>query len=167
VAREQGDVAGSRQSYEGALSVFRKVGDRWGIARSLTDLGFIACEQKDYAQAQKAYRESLDIFATLGHKRGIARGLEGLACLALAKGDPRQALSVAAAGAHLRKKISAPLPPAEQSTLDQRLRPAWETLGKSAGEKAWEEGWDMPVETAIRRVLDDRALDDQQTSTSS
>ena len=48
----------------------------------------------------------------------MARALEGYASLALAQGHPARALKRAAAAAHVRQLISAPLPQAEQSKLD-------------------------------------------------
>ena len=153
VAREQGDLEAARAIYQQALSAFREIGDHWGCGRSLADLGAVACDQGDYAESVAAYRESLKVFTSLEHRRGIARVLDGLACVALAKGDPRRALAAAAAAAHLRQQVSAPLPPAEQSKLDERLRPAWKSLGKAKGDAAWAAGWEMTPESAIEYSL--------------
>jgi tetratricopeptide (TPR) repeat protein len=155
VAREQGDLRGAQTLYERALFAFRSEGDRWGQARSLADLGTIACELGDDPAAFANFSESLDIFQGLEHRRGIARVLEGLACFALAKEDAWRALSVAAAASHLRKLVSAPLPPAEQSKLDQKLERAWQQLGEPEGKKAWTEGFTMTIEKAIRYALSD------------
>lgn len=157
VAREQGDLDGARAIYQQALSAFRDIGDHWGSARSLADLGAVACDQGNYAAAHAAYRESLEVFTSLEHKRGIARVLEGLACVALAKGDARRALAVVAAGAHLRQRMSAPLPPTDQAKLDQRLVRAWETLGELEGNAAWTTGWEMTLEDAVEYSLDDQS----------
>ena len=153
VARDQGDLPGARALYERALFAFRTAGDRWGQARSLADLGIIACELDDHSSAFANFRESLDIFKGLEHRRGIARVLEGLGCYALSMGDARRALSVAAAASHLRKIVSAPLTPAEQSKLDQRLARAWQQLGESEGKKAWSEGYSMAMDNAIQYAL--------------
>ncbi len=153
IAREQGDISSARDFYQRALLAFRKAEDPWGTARSLTDLSGIACEQGDYAYAHTACREALAIFADLGHRRGIARALEGASCLALSQGDPERALKLAAAGAHLRKIISAPLHPAEQSKLDKTLLPAWKSLGEKEGKRAWSVGWEMSLESAIHYSL--------------
>jgi len=153
VAREQGDLSGAQALYERALFAFRSTGDRWGQARSLADLGTIACELGDHSSAFASFRESLDIFASLGHRRGIARVIEGLGCHALAQGDARRALSLVAAGSHLRHLVSAPLPPAEQSKLDQQLQKAWRDIGEVEGKKAWEEGNAMTMENAIQFAL--------------
>ena len=153
VVKEQGDLVGARNLYQRALSAFRQAEDRWGTARSLADLGTIACELGEQSSAFAAFRESLEIFARLEHRRGIARVLEGLACLALARGEARRALCVAAAATHLRKTISAPLPPAEQSRLDQKLLDAWRQMGELEGQKAWKEGSALSTESAIQRAL--------------
>jgi len=146
IARALGDMAAARGLYQRALSAFREAGDPWGSARSLTDLAYIDCEQGDHLAAHAAYREALEIFADLGHRRGMARALEGSACLALAQGHAERALKLAAAAAHLRQLISAPLHQAEQFKLDQMLLPAWESLSEAEGKRAWAEGSAMSLE---------------------
>jgi len=154
IAREQGDLDVARDFYQRALKVFREAGDRWGSARSLADLGHVYCEQREYETAHARYREALVAFAELGHKRGVARALEGSACLAAARGQAARALKLAAAAAHLRRLINAPLPLAEQSRFDQSLSSAWELLSETEGEGAWTEGSAMSVESAIDYSLE-------------
>ena len=153
IAREQGDLEVARGHYECALKAFRAAGDRWGSARSLSDLGYVYCAQRNYQAAHGAYREALEVFSALGHKRGMARSLEGFACLAAARGQMARALTLAAAATHLRRLISAPLPQAEQSKLDQNLISAWKLLGESEGKEAWAEGSAMSVENSIQYSL--------------
>jgi predicted ATPase/DNA-binding winged helix-turn-helix (wHTH) protein len=154
IAREQGDLDAARDFYQRALKAFRETGERWGSARSLADLGYVYCEQREYEAAHAAYREALVVFAELGHKRGLARVLEGAACLAAARGQAARALRLAAAAAHLRRVIHAPLPQAEQSRLEQSLSSAWTLLSGTAGEDAWAEGSAMSVEIAIDYSLE-------------
>jgi len=153
IARAQGNMAAARGLYQRALSAFREAGDPWGTARSLTDLGYIDCEQGEHWAAHAAYRQALEIFAGLGHRRGMARALEGSACLALARGQAARALTLAAAAAHLRRLISAPLPQAEQLKLDRALLPAWKSLTEPEGNGAWAEGSAMSLEKAIHYSL--------------
>jgi predicted ATPase/DNA-binding winged helix-turn-helix (wHTH) protein len=155
IAREQGDLTAARELYLRALSAFRETGDQWGTARSLTDLAYLDCEQGNHSTAHAAYREAMRIFADLRHRRGIARALEGCACLALARGHAARALSLAAAAAHLRKLISAPLPQAEQLKLDQILQPAWESLTGPEGNGAWAKGSAMDMEKAVQYSLEE------------
>jgi len=155
IAREQGDLTAARELYLRALSAFRETGDQWGTARSLTDLAYVDCEQGNHSTAHAAYREAMRIFADLRHRRGIARALEGCACLALARGHAARALSLAAAAAHSRKLISAPLPQAEQLKLDQTLQPAWESLTGPDGNSAWAKGSAMDMEKAVQYSLEE------------
>jgi tetratricopeptide (TPR) repeat protein len=145
-------VAG--EFYQRALRAFRDAGDRWGSARSLADLGYIYCEQREYTAAHARFREALVVYAELGHKRGIARALEGLASLGAARGQATRALKLAAAAAHLRRLMNAPLPLAEQSRLDQSLSSAWESLSEAEGKEAWAEGSGMNIESAVQYSLE-------------
>jgi predicted ATPase/DNA-binding winged helix-turn-helix (wHTH) protein len=155
IAREQGNVAAARQLYQRALAAFRETGDRWGSARSLTDLGSIDCEQGDPLAARAEYCEAMEIFASLEHRRGIARVIEGCACLAAAQGHAARALKLAAAAAHLRQMISAPLKHAEQLKLDQTLLSAWESLSDVEGKSAWASGCAMSLEKAIHHAFEE------------
>jgi tetratricopeptide (TPR) repeat protein len=155
IAREEGDVAKARELYQLALSAFREAHDQWGIARSLTDLAQIACDERDHVTAHAAYREALLLFVKLGHKRGIARALEGFACSALAQRDPARALAIAGAAAHLRQWIGAPLMPAEQSKLGEKLQPAWTSMNEAESSAAHARGWAMSLDNAIEYALEE------------
>jgi tetratricopeptide (TPR) repeat protein len=155
IAREEGEVANARELYQRALSAFREAHDRWGIARSLTDLAQIACDERDHVTAHAAYREALSLFVNLGHKRGIARALEGFACSAIAQRDPARALAIAAAAAHLRQWIGAPLMSAEQSKLGDKLQPAWTSLNEADSRAAHARGWAMSLDHAIKYALEE------------
>lgn len=154
IAREQGDVAGARRLYDQALFIFRETGDRWGAGRSLCDLGSVDCERGQFAAAHREFSEALAIFTGLGHRRGIARAFEGFACLALAQGQPVRALKLAAAAAHTRRLIGAFLPRADQSRLDQKLMPAWQSMTELQAKDAWETGLAMSLERAIQYSLE-------------
>jgi hypothetical protein len=138
--------------YEQGLAIFRELGDRWGIAGTLADLGSLAREQRNCPTAHSLYRESLIIFQELEHKRGIARLLECFACSAAAQLEAERSLRLAGAAAALRQSIGAPLTPAEQAKLESALDPARQALTNTAGTTAWLEGWAMPVEKAIEEV---------------
>jgi len=153
IARERGDADAAAEFYQRALEAFREAGDRWGCARSLADLGHVCRQKREYEAAHAAYREALTIFAELGHKRGMARSFEGSACLAAAQGHAARALKLAAAAAHLRHLIGAPLPQAEQSRLDENLSRAWVSLSETEAKDAWATGSAMSIESAIQYSL--------------
>jgi hypothetical protein len=139
--------------YEQGLAIFRELGDRWGIAGTLADLGSLSREQGNYSRAHSLYRESMKIFQELDHKRGIARLLECVACSAAAQLEAERSLRLAGAAAALRQSIGAPLTPAEQVKLEASLDPARQAMTNTAGATAWLEGWALPVEKAVQEVL--------------
>ncbi|MGA9977902.1 MAG: tetratricopeptide repeat protein [Candidatus Sulfotelmatobacter sp.] len=153
VARDHGDSAAARTLYEQGLGIFRELGDRWGIAGTLADLGSLAREQEDYSAAHSLYAESIKLFQELDHKRGIARLLECSACSAAAQREAGRSLRLAGAAAALRQNIGAPLTAAEQVKLEASLQAARKGLTDTVGNKAWLEGWALPVEKAIEEVL--------------
>jgi tetratricopeptide (TPR) repeat protein len=153
VARDQGDSAAAGTLYEQALEIFRELGDRWGIAGTLADLGSLAREQGNYAGARTLYSQSIRMFQELDHKRGIARLLECFASAAAVQLEAKRSLRLAGAAAALRQNIGAPLTPVEQAKLEANLQPARQALSNAAGTTAWLEGWALPAERAVEEVL--------------
>ena len=70
-----------------SLKIRRELGDRHGIAESLSSLGDIALRDGDYAEARVLYEESLGIRREVGHKWGVGNSLMALGYLALYQGD--------------------------------------------------------------------------------
>jgi len=153
VARSQGDLAQARELYEESLGTFREIEDRWGAATCLADLGNLARQEADFGKAHGLYRESIRLFQDLGHKRGIARLLEAFAGAAVAQSQPERALRLAGTAAALRKALGVPIASDEQDKLERCLAPARQALPDRAGTVAWMEGWEMPVERAIREAV--------------
>jgi tetratricopeptide (TPR) repeat protein len=154
LACEAGDLEVARSFYERGLAEFRRLNDAWGIASTLNDLGNLSRDQGKFAEAQRLYSESLRQFQQLGHQRGVARVMESLAASGASQGDADFALRMAGAAAALRKKISAPLTPVEQSKLDRALSVAREQIGHDEGLSVWMKGWAMPLEEAMREAMD-------------
>ncbi len=136
------------------MAIFRELGDRWGIAGTLADLGSLAREQQDCPTAHSLYRESLKIFQELEHKRGIARLLECFACSAAAQLQAERSLRLAGAAAALRQNIGAPLTPAEQAKLEAILDPATAGIEQHRGRDGLVRRLGLcRIEKAIEEVL--------------
>jgi non-specific serine/threonine protein kinase len=62
----QGDYPAARALLEESLAILRELGDRFGIAVSLSNLGNVAYGQSDYLAGKAMYEESLAIHRELG-----------------------------------------------------------------------------------------------------
>jgi tetratricopeptide (TPR) repeat protein len=153
VAHDRGDAAEAREFYGQALAIFRELGDSWGIAGTLADLGNMARIERDFSAAHALYRESLKLFQGLDHKRGMARLLECFACAAAAQSHADRALRLAGAAAALRRKIGAPLTPAESAKLESNLKSTRPGLHETSSTSAWQDGWLLPLDRAIEEAL--------------
>ncbi len=87
LARMQGDLASARAYHEECLTIWRALGDRWGLAGPLGNLGNVARMQGDYASARAYHEESLVIFREIGDRLGIAGSLGNLGNVARMQGD--------------------------------------------------------------------------------
>jgi predicted ATPase/DNA-binding SARP family transcriptional activator len=72
---------------EGALALYRELGDRRGAAGILSSLGSVAREQSRYARARELQLEALAEFEALGDHRGIAGARDSLGFAAWLEGD--------------------------------------------------------------------------------
>jgi predicted ATPase/DNA-binding CsgD family transcriptional regulator len=83
----QGDDArAARRAGEEGMALFRRIGDRWGLARSLNYLGDLALDD-DPAGARAMQTEALAIQREFGDRLGMARSLSSLGVIALEVGD--------------------------------------------------------------------------------
>jgi tetratricopeptide (TPR) repeat protein len=149
VARDEGRLEEARELYADAAERFRRLGDRWGMARCRSDLASLECAQGDHRRALALYRDALALFREVGHNTGVASVLEGLAVSSARAGDPRRASLLAGAAAGIRYRMGARNRPGEQARLESALREAWGEPDSRAAEAAWAEGWGLPVDEAI------------------
>jgi predicted ATPase/class 3 adenylate cyclase/Tfp pilus assembly protein PilF len=88
-----GDYVAARSLLEEGLAVDRELGDRTGIAQSLTHLGWVVRLQGEYAAAHSLLQECLRINQELGRKAAVAQTLDTLGRVALDQGDHSTARS--------------------------------------------------------------------------
>ncbi len=72
---------------EGALALYRDLGDRRGVAGILSSLGSVAREQSRYARARELQTEALAEFEALGDRPGMAGARDALGFAAWLEGD--------------------------------------------------------------------------------
>jgi len=87
LAYVQSDYAYARPVYEEALSIYRSINDRRGVADTLANLAEVATEEGDYVSAVPLFEEGLTIMRELGVPRGAANALMNLGWVGLRTGD--------------------------------------------------------------------------------
>jgi predicted ATPase/DNA-binding winged helix-turn-helix (wHTH) protein len=87
LAYHERDYSAAEALYREALSIFRRLGHRPRIARTLGNLGNLAQHQDQFVVARQLFEEALTIAREIGDRRSIWLGLQCLANLALDTGD--------------------------------------------------------------------------------
>ena len=151
----QGDYAAAHGLYVESLMLYREVGDKVGIAYSLTNLGLVATEQGDYTTAHTLYAESLALQQELGDKQGIAYSLEAFAALASGLGQAGRAVRLWGAAQVIRENLEAPLPPSDRLCYERLVAQARAALHAGFFVAAWSEGRALQMEQAISYALED------------
>ena len=90
---------------EESLAMRRQLGDKKGIATSLTNMGLVAYELADYASARMQLEESLVICRELGDRAGIASSLCPLGDVATEEGALLSARALYAESAAMRLEL--------------------------------------------------------------
>ena len=91
LADAQCDYSSARRLFDEKLKLHQKLGDNWGVANSINNLGIIALRDRDYVTARALYEESLNLWQELGNERAVALALSNLGNVADMLGDYAEA----------------------------------------------------------------------------
>ena len=91
LAEAQGDLATAIVHHEAALALWREIGDRRGVARSLTDLGIVADKMGDPERATQLYEDALVLAREEDDRPRIAACLANLGFVSLDQGNHQRA----------------------------------------------------------------------------
>lgn len=83
----QGDYVGAEARHREALAIWRRLGNRRGVARSLNSLGNIANSRGELSAARRLYEDAVSIAREIGDRRSISMGLHCLGMVACNAGD--------------------------------------------------------------------------------
>jgi non-specific serine/threonine protein kinase len=87
LGRAVGDFESTWPLIEECLALFRRLGDKYGIAEALGTAGLIALSQERYEEGFAHLEESAELFLELGRKRAAGAILGFAATAPLAQGD--------------------------------------------------------------------------------
>ena len=100
------DINQSRQLSERSLALYRALGDPWGTAAALFQLGLALFDLGAYDEAKRRLQESLAICRSLGDRQGVALALWGLGLVLAKTGDLAEAERQARECVDLSREIS-------------------------------------------------------------
>lgn len=137
-----------------SLFLFREIGDQYGIAYSLGQLGNIACSQGNYAAAYAYLAESLTLYLRIG-KRYAESYLLWFAEVAAKEKKMERAAVLWGAFEALRTKSGWSIPPHLRTRYDNDIADARQVLGEQAFAETWNRGHGMTLEEAIAYALEE------------
>ena len=143
------DLSRALESCEEALQIYRSLGNTWGIARALHQLGHLAYKRQDYARAAQLSSEALEEFWTHGNLTEAANPLEDLADVAGATAHATTAARLYGLAESLRERLGVPMWPAYRAEYDREVDIARNALSADQFQAAWREGRSLTVEAAV------------------
>lgn len=87
LAEAEMDYVQAWSLYEESLAISREIGDQFGSARALINMGSVAQEQSRLAEARQLYNESLALYRRIQYQHGIGMALNYLGQVAYLQGD--------------------------------------------------------------------------------
>ena len=105
VSMDSGDLSAAAARYQEAISTFRDIGDRWGIAGALGNQAALWLLLGRPAQARQQLEENLRLCLEAGNRGAEASARLGLGQALRALGEPRAALDAARAAHALASEI--------------------------------------------------------------
>jgi ATP/maltotriose-dependent transcriptional regulator MalT len=135
-----------------ALATGREVGDRWGVASWLYQLGRLRLLQENEADATALLSDSLLLFREMGDDHRAAECLERLAIVAGSRHHDATAARLFGAAEATRDALGASLSPADRDEHEPRVASARAALGATAFAASWEEGRALTLEEALEEA---------------
>jgi transcriptional regulator with GAF, ATPase, and Fis domain/tetratricopeptide (TPR) repeat protein len=148
VARDMGDGAGARASFERAHAVAAEASDRRQRAIALRNLAGLDRAAGDFARAIQRLAESADLQAADGDHRGVALVHRQVAKLHLERGDVRRAYDAAKKELEAREAAAAAQPQAQDAAA------ALAAILEEAGDLAARSGELEPAAEHERRAVE-------------
>ncbi len=146
--RQHGDLDGAEPFFEASLQTCRDLGNAYGMASALTNLGRVARDRGDYARAAAHYDESLALHWDEGDTVRIAGCLSGLATVAAFANHPELAARLLGATSALREKIGAARP-RHRGQYERAVTAARAGLTPRAFDAAWAAGQALSLANAV------------------
>jgi tetratricopeptide (TPR) repeat protein len=148
----RGDPSIARGLFEEALAVKRELGDKRGIATSLTGLASALRSLGAYDEGLETISEALGLGDQIKDPKVLVNAIEVLAFLYEAIGQPDRAVPMLAASAAARVSMNLFTGPDDQAELDAVIGRLRETLGADAFGSLWTEGEGWDLEEATRQA---------------
>lgn len=151
-ARRSGDLGAAEAHLLRIRDGYADVSSEAGDHLLLAELGFIAELRGDADRAVRHHLHGWDVARSLGEPRALALSLEGLAGAAALRGS-RPAAECAAlllgAADAARRRVGAPLPPAERGDVDRVSAAARTLLGGAAFAESFQRGTRLTPQEAV------------------
>jgi non-specific serine/threonine protein kinase len=148
------DRVEARQYLTESGSIYRQIGDRWGIVSTENFLGRAALLDADLDRATEHYRNALAVIRRWRLLERIIQALDGLAAIAAAREQSVRALRLASASARERLTRVEYYPAIEVAEVEPLLGRARARLGEADAARAWSDGLSLTLDEAIAEALE-------------
>jgi len=106
VLDNQGDLAGSKRSYEESLAIYRRIQDRLGVANVLNNWANVVDQEGDLESARRMFEEVLGTYRDLEDRHGIGMAYINLGMVLFEQGNLIPAKKLAIEAMKFRHRIT-------------------------------------------------------------
>jgi predicted ATPase/class 3 adenylate cyclase len=155
-ALRAGDTPKARATLGESLELARQIDDLRAIGAVIANLGWVELLEGDRDAACSCFAEAATIGRRLGRQVLLADLLWGFAQVAAADGDAERAARLGGAAAALGEAVGINV--AASAPLARHVDDARAASGEEAWQRAWAEGAELDVETALAQAISIRAV---------
>lgn len=139
--------------HEQALAIRQAFGFKWGVARTIRDLGDVKRDEGDLPGAFARYRESLAFTGTHRDLRVVTDAIDGIAIASATWNQPETAARLFASAARCRDAVGIVIIlPADRAAHDGAMALVRAALGEERFAAAWSVGRARSLAEAIREA---------------
>lgn len=147
------DLATAESQCREALEIYRALGNRWGMARALNHLAYLAYKAGRYQQAAIQAGEALPLFTGNGNLTEGSQCIENLADIAGATGYGELGARLYGIASGLQERLGAPMWPTYRAEYEQEVARVRALLAPDVLAAAWQAGSELTDEVMVTDAL--------------
>lgn len=153
VAYLEGDNTTAESLWRTCLEHDTRQNYNWGVASTLSYLGYLALRRGDLTEAESLLTQSLLRGQHLADVHLTAQILEGFAVLALRRNQPERAARLLAGTVQLRAEMESAVLTTPLLDIEAEQASLRDALGETAYKRVWEEGSAVDRQTLLKEAL--------------
>ncbi len=148
-----GDIAAAEAMCREALSIYRALGNMWGMARAINHISYLKLKAGRYSESATFAAEALTLFTQSGNLSEGSQCIENLADAAGALGQGELSARLYGMAEGLQERLGTPMWPTYRTEYEQEVGRVRALLDPGALEESWQAGRALSDDAMVAEAL--------------